>query len=731
MSPGGAIFGESGSVNVTNSTFVGNIAPVGGTAIRTEVPARLSFVTISNGTPAPSLHGPVTVRNSVLVGLSCSGGQTFSGVVLATDSACTGASIIPTLGSTLGPLQNNGGPTETMALLFGSPAINAVPAGQCTDLGGSPVTTDQRGVARPQLGFCDAGAYELNGAGEVAVSKSASSTQVTPGGSFNWTITVTVTGGSTVLAVNLTDTLPAAFSYGTPTAAAPLNCSLAGLSLSCTLPAGTPPGTYTVTVPVTVPSNAVCGADVTNVVAYQYAGLTGQASSSVTIACGTVVIVKYENVPPPTPQSWTFTGTIPGLPQVLQTTGSTGSTGSALVTITNVPVGNFTIAEAEGRGQCQAGATSSDWETHGLVQVGGSLPTAGDVNSAPVTGSGSLAVPVQPNTTTYVAFGNVGCGSVLSGANLVVRKYADQFANFTGTTPLGGWTITITGTAGAATGFTATQQTNGAGQAFFLSIPDGTYTVCETLQSGWANVGSKYNTVTQAGLCRTGVTVNLNQTATVDFYNQPRVTIRVHKTLNIVGFTSNGQGWQFTLTGCGITPQTKTTDANGIAEFTDLPPAIGCSYTVTETVQPGWTPQFVSQTAQPVAGGQVVTLEFLNIRTFDPPCTDPNDPRCVPPPPPSTPTPTPTTPTTTTSTPTPTATPTNTPTPTPTNTPVTQIAGERTPGPVAALATPQAPATGDGFGSAQGGMSLLLVLAGLISLSLRLGFIALGRRTSR
>jgi hypothetical protein len=224
------------------------------------------------------------------------------------------------------------------------------------------------------------------------------------------------------------------------------------------------------------------------------------------------------------------------------------------------------------------------------------------------------------------------------------------------------------------------------------------------------------------------VTVNLNQTATVDFYNQPRVTIRVHKTLNVVGFTSNGQGWQFTLTGCGITPQTKTTDANGIAEFTDLPPAISCVYTVTETVQSGWTPQFVSQTAQPVAGGQVVTLEFLNIKDFNPPCTDPNDPRCVPPPPPSTPTPTPTR--GTTSTPTPTATPTNTPTPTPTNTPVTQVAGEKTPGP-GASPTPLAPSTGYGFGGAQGGMSLLLVLAGLISLSLGLAFLALGRRTNR
>ncbi len=54
----------------------------------------------------------------------------------------------------LGPLAANGGPTKTIALLAGSPAIDriAVPCG---------TTPDQRGVARPQGPGCDAGAYEF------------------------------------------------------------------------------------------------------------------------------------------------------------------------------------------------------------------------------------------------------------------------------------------------------------------------------------------------------------------------------------------------------------------------------------------------------------------------------------------------------------------------------------------------------------------------------------------
>jgi hypothetical protein len=58
-------------------------------------------------------------------------------------------------------LKKNGAPTRTIALLKGSPALNAIPKGQngcatATNL----ITTDQRGVKRPQGMSCDIGAYE-------------------------------------------------------------------------------------------------------------------------------------------------------------------------------------------------------------------------------------------------------------------------------------------------------------------------------------------------------------------------------------------------------------------------------------------------------------------------------------------------------------------------------------------------------------------------------------------
>jgi hypothetical protein len=56
----------------------------------------------------------------------------------------------------LGPLASNGGPTQTIALLKGSPAIDYIPLALCPK-------TDQRGHKRPDNpheSACDIGAFE-------------------------------------------------------------------------------------------------------------------------------------------------------------------------------------------------------------------------------------------------------------------------------------------------------------------------------------------------------------------------------------------------------------------------------------------------------------------------------------------------------------------------------------------------------------------------------------------
>ena len=81
-----------------------------------------------------------------------SGGGNIEG---ATTCALTGGGDRQNTNPLLGPLADNGGPTQTRALLVGSPAINGALASTCP-------AADQRGVSRPQLGACDIGAFELS-----------------------------------------------------------------------------------------------------------------------------------------------------------------------------------------------------------------------------------------------------------------------------------------------------------------------------------------------------------------------------------------------------------------------------------------------------------------------------------------------------------------------------------------------------------------------------------------
>jgi hypothetical protein len=71
------------------------------------------------------------------------------------DASCPiGAVVDPKLG----PLADNGGPTETMGLNPGSPALDQIPeAGPPAD---ACPPADQRGIARPVGGACDIGAFE-------------------------------------------------------------------------------------------------------------------------------------------------------------------------------------------------------------------------------------------------------------------------------------------------------------------------------------------------------------------------------------------------------------------------------------------------------------------------------------------------------------------------------------------------------------------------------------------
>ncbi len=89
-------------------------------------------------------------------GTRCTGTVTDGGSNLSyPDTTCPGINGDPKLG----PLQNNGGPTQTMALLPGSAAVDAANDAICA---AAPVANrDQRGFFRTWGPHCDIGAYEM------------------------------------------------------------------------------------------------------------------------------------------------------------------------------------------------------------------------------------------------------------------------------------------------------------------------------------------------------------------------------------------------------------------------------------------------------------------------------------------------------------------------------------------------------------------------------------------
>ncbi len=169
---GGAMINRNGKITLTNSTISGNKiimngAPAGaGAGIDSFTNATVLATNVtfagnasSIGTDGVSTDGGFTLKNSVVAD-GCAGkvisGDYNIGGTMALPCGFTGPHDQPNVNPLLAPLADNGGPTQTHALMPGSPAIDkgGTSANQCP-------TTDQRGVARPQGAACDIGAFEL------------------------------------------------------------------------------------------------------------------------------------------------------------------------------------------------------------------------------------------------------------------------------------------------------------------------------------------------------------------------------------------------------------------------------------------------------------------------------------------------------------------------------------------------------------------------------------------
>ena len=155
---GGGIDHRGGNdVAIVNSTITNNHAIKAGGGVN----SGQGYVPVS---PDVAL-GRVRLRNSIVAGNTDEEGPSdchvsaqvieSTGHNLDSDGSCflTSRRDLPGRDPLLGPLADNGGPSETAIPLAGSPAIDAGAADGCPQ-------RDQRGVARPQRSACDIGAAE-------------------------------------------------------------------------------------------------------------------------------------------------------------------------------------------------------------------------------------------------------------------------------------------------------------------------------------------------------------------------------------------------------------------------------------------------------------------------------------------------------------------------------------------------------------------------------------------
>ena len=166
---GGGAFFQGSTVTVVNSTIADNVVPggssagaglalSGGTVLLNNTIVALNIDLFSNGTTPDDIAGtPLSTASGFdLIGTGGAGGLVNG----------TNGNLVGVANPTLGVLANNGGPTETIALLSSSPAINAGSNALAVDPNtGLTLIYDQRGAPFPRVNNSkvDIGAFEFRG----------------------------------------------------------------------------------------------------------------------------------------------------------------------------------------------------------------------------------------------------------------------------------------------------------------------------------------------------------------------------------------------------------------------------------------------------------------------------------------------------------------------------------------------------------------------------------------
>jgi hypothetical protein len=401
---GGGIFNTLGNVALTNCTVSGNDCGSGGGGGIANTDS--GVVTLTNCTVTGNLaaagsgiaigSGTVNARNTIIAGntgsnLDYNGRLTSRGYNLIgkpglVDGDLTGN--ILGVSPLLGPLGNYGGPTQTHALLPGSPAINA--GNNCVTIAGgclaSPVITDQRGIGFNRIvgSAVDIGAFESRGFTLTIGGATNRSAYCNSAFSIPLAVRVTAVGaGEPVNGGQVTFTAPASGASAT-IAGNPATIS-GDTATTGTVTANSMIGPYIV-VANTKGANAAVNFTLSNIntapIFLPAPPISRQQGSP---AGAAVIIGRVSDISTPAGS--------------LIVTPSVGSTATG-ITVTDITNTNGTVTALV------SASCTATWGTVNFRVSDGSL-----------TSTGSLQVNVTPNTPPTIAYGSA---SVIQGKSTSV-----------------------------------------------------------------------------------------------------------------------------------------------------------------------------------------------------------------------------------------------------------------------------------------------------------------------
>ncbi len=259
----------------------------------------------------------------------------------------------------------------------------------------------------------------------------------------------------------------------------------------------------------------------------------------------------------------------------------------------NNPVGTLATSQPGAPPACLSVAAPGTYAVTEQVQSGWTVTTP---NPQTVT--------VAPGQTVTVTFGNQG------RAEICIFKFNDlngdgkQDPN---EPPLAGWQFTVSPAPLPPT--TSPVTTGPQGSICFGVAAPGTYTITEQVQSGWTVTTPNPQTVT----------VTPGQLVNVSFGNRPQpgeICVVKFEDLDGDGVRDTNEpllaGWQFTVTDASSNPVGTIT--TGQTQPTCLKSVAPGTYTVTETVQSGWTVTTPNPQTVTVAPATSSVVEFGNKR---------------------------------------------------------------------------------------------------------------------